>query len=223
MIVKWKSAPKVFCKWTQGETFYYLWGEHTVLQQSTTGKFIPRIFPESVPELKGLIQSKLNISTKEVVSTDCSLCSDSLNHILHFESSLFLVMRIPVRRSKHSVSSEKQLAGDKNWPEMKSAPKVFSRWFWQHSPAFTGWEQCFGQQNSNGRFTPIILPNNVSALKIQTLGKLNLSTKQAAQLMFSVGHGRKINALWMSEFYEMNSYYGDWSTLWPLVVSPHLH
>lgn len=63
-------------------------------QQSTTGKFIPTIFPESVPELKGLIQSKLNISTKEVVSTDCSLCSDSLNHILHFESSLFLVMRI---------------------------------------------------------------------------------------------------------------------------------
>lgn len=30
-------------------------------QQSTTGKFIPRIFPESVPELKGLIQSKLKI------------------------------------------------------------------------------------------------------------------------------------------------------------------
>ena len=93
-----------------------------------------------------------------------------------------------------------------------------------NSPAFTGWEQYFGQQNSNGRFTPIILPNNVSALKIQTSDKLNLSTKEAVELMFSVsGMANKINALRMSEFYEINSYYGDQSTLCPLVSPPYIN
>ena len=92
----------------------------------------------------------------------------------------------------------------------ESAPKVFSYfpgWVWQwHTLTFTGWEQCFCQQNSNVRFTPVLFPCSVPALKIHSWDKLNLSMKKVFELaVLCVLCGRKVNELWMLVFYEMST------------------
>lgn len=155
---------------------------------------------------------------KEVVWSPCSLCGDCQQPYNASWSQVVLGDKIPVRRSKQSVSSEKPLPGDKKMTGVRteSAPKVFSyfpRWVWQwHTLTFMRWEQCFCQQNSNVRFTTSYFPCSVPALKIHTWDKLNLSMKKVVELAVLCVLWQKnqcimnVGVLWMSTKMEIQAH-----------------
>lgn len=81
-----KNLPRWVFEWNSRA--FTVWA-HCFCQPSPVGKIILNIFPCRVLELRIHTWNKQNLSMKEVVWTDCSLCGDCHIHTMHFEASLF--------------------------------------------------------------------------------------------------------------------------------------
>ena len=157
-------------------------------QQSTTVKYTPGLFPESVPELEVLTLNKLNLSKRQVVWSGWSPCRDWHMPTTHYEPRCS-TCRPPSKEIQVQCFFRKGM----HWPEKltvvkrESAPKMF---FSNTQIVFlSGFENdtsCFHRMKAE-----FLLANTNCQVHIQHVSLQWLSTENTylSQTTFRYGSG----------------------------------